>query len=116
MNPAPKPAPSLVIEEARQWIRKRPCLLAHESPCTCAGFLDVVRRVIVSESAHVRTRRNNGDVAQLVPLCKRHHAEQHRLGIRSFEDRHREGLGFRTLASHADELWAVFQAETGYQG
>jgi hypothetical protein len=64
------------------WIRTLPCLLVGESPfagarITCAGRV---------ECAHVRTRGAAGDDrGNTVPLCTRHHRQQHDAGIKSFE-------------------------------
>lgn len=75
---APKP-PATVIDEAyRSWIRARPCIV-----CLLGGF-----RSWGVEACHVRTRRNNGDRENLVPMCHNHHMEQHAIGLRSFCERY----------------------------
>lgn len=57
------------IPQFRDWIRSRRCLVT--------GRHGV-------EACHVRTRRNNGDVANLIPLCPGAHREQHQIGVVSF--------------------------------
>ena len=41
-----------------------------------------------SEPAHVLSRGAGGKDDQCVPLCRRHHEEQHARGIESFQERH----------------------------
>lgn len=98
--------------EYREWIRGFACLLrgmdpSHRCPLGIFG----------SECAHVKSRGAGGDdVGNCVPLCNFHHAQQHRLGIRSFERRH----GFtKPLAWIAADLATMYpyrshrQAERG---
>lgn len=113
MIPSPKPTPAVIVPEFRDFIRRLPCILGNESPCVCAGYFDPVRRVIVSEFAHARTKRNNGDVENGLPLCAKHHKEQHRVGIKSFAARHSEGLLGRTLREAAVDYWADFLTQGG---
>lgn len=62
------------------WIRTHDCLIGRD----CAGRV---------ECAHVKTRGAGGmDVANTVPLCTRHHREQHSHGIRTFERKYRVDL------------------------
>lgn len=49
-----------------------------------------------SQCAHVRSRAAGGTYRDIVPLCHAHHAEQHQIGIASFEERH--GLDLAQLA------------------
>ena len=44
----------------------------------------------------------------MVPLCRRHHREQHDHGLRSFEAEH--GVDLRSLAG---ELWLVYERSQG---
>jgi hypothetical protein len=76
-------------------VRGMHCLLWDRDPCTCGGFTDLGGRP-VTEVAHVRSRGAGGGDDQVVPLCGRHHGEQHRIGIRSFENRH--GLDLAQVA------------------
>jgi hypothetical protein len=48
------------------------------------------------DAAHVRSRGAGGTAADLVPLCREHHAEQHTVGIATFQRRH--GLDLPALA------------------
>lgn len=52
-----------------------------------------------SDPAHVLSRGAGGkDWANCAPLCRRHHSEQHHLGLRSFELRH--GIDLGAVAAH----------------
>jgi hypothetical protein len=86
----------------REWIRMWACLLrgcdpAHQCPLGIFG----------AECAHVKSRGAGGDdFANCVPLCAFHHAQQHRLGIKTFERRH----GFTvSLAEIARDLGKQYQ-------
>jgi hypothetical protein len=93
-------------DDYRAHIRQMACLLAHEEPCTCGPYLDVVRKRIVTEVAHVRSRGSGGsDPANLWPACHHHHIEQHVVGIKTFEKRHANALGGQTLKHIARQLW-----------
>ena len=60
------------------WIRHHPCTIGRMGVCRWP-----------SDAAHVRSRGAGGlDAGNVVPLCPIHHAEQHRIGIRSFEKNH----------------------------
>ncbi|HXH52814.1 MAG TPA: putative HNHc nuclease [Sphingomicrobium sp.] len=72
----------------RAWVRKH--------HCSVPGC----RRLPI-ECAHVRVRTNGGTALKpsdrwCVSLCRYHHAEQHRLGLKSFETRY--GIELRALA------------------
>jgi hypothetical protein len=77
-----------------RWIRTLACCVAgREASSTrcwpCAGRV---------ECAHVVSRGAGGfDVANTVPLCTRHHRQQHAMGIQSFEDRYRIDLEMKAL-------------------
>ena len=65
------------------WIRTLDCVLNgepgdwHDGTKPCAGRI---------ECAHVQTRGAGGyDRANCVPLCTRHHRQQHDFGIKTFE-------------------------------
>jgi len=104
----PKPPLRVRDDEARAYIRGLPCLLADEEPCTCGPYINVVTRKVVVEVAHVRSRgAGHGDVENIIPLCSKHHrAELHLQGSKTFEQRHAEALGGRTLQQIAKQLWA----------
>lgn len=88
----------------RDHIRQMRCLLADREPCTCGKYIHVGSRRMVTEACHVRTRRNNGDRANLVPLCSSHHKEQHQKGIKTFERMY--DLDLRAIAA---DLWDRYQ-------
>ena len=61
-----------------RWIRKLACLLEHTDECSGR-----------TEAAHVKGRAAGGnDVGNTVPLCFRHHFEQHAIGLKTFEGRY----------------------------
>lgn len=91
-------------EDFRAWIRHRPCLLHGEGCCYARD-----REGRFSDPAHVRTKATGaGDAGNIVPLCRRHHEEQHRYGIRSFESLH--GIRLRDVAG---TLWLAYEQERG---
>lgn len=74
--------------ELLAWIRQQPCLLWGIPEPDCGGMLDVVKKRYASEACHVKSRGAGGDdVQNVVPLCGKHHQEQHRIGIKSFQKR-----------------------------
>ena|SRR3990172_6903816 len=75
-NAVPKPDPTETNEDARAFIRRCACWRCR----VMTGAL-----VYGCEAAHVRAKRNNGDLANLIPLCKKCHRFQHQIGIQSFE-------------------------------
>ena len=83
-------------EPYRQWVRQHGCLLAGQHECW--GLI---------EFCHV-TSRGAGDVDEGngFPACSRGHAEQHRIGIKSFERRY--GVELRRVAQ---ELWDTYTGE-----
>lgn len=57
-------------------VRGRPCLCRGRSLTSpCSGPV---------EAAHARSRGAGGSRRDLVPLCRGHHREQHRRGVRTF--------------------------------
>ena len=101
-NAVPKPDPALILEDFREFVRARPCAICLQSGRMRYGC----------EAAHVRTRRNNGDRANLYPACAGldgHHAEQHRMGVTSFSNKYKVDL--RVLA---DGYWHAWLDERGY--
>jgi len=115
MISCPKPV-RYVSEEKRAWIRRLPCLLAHESPCRCGGFINPVTRTFVSEAAHVKSRGSGGDDLFLIPLCAAHHRLRgdcvHLAGTKSFERAHAEALEGKSLKQIGRQLhreWLVVQ-------
>jgi hypothetical protein len=104
-----------VLPEYRKYVRALPCLLRDGAFMWTPGAalpstqVSHVMRLAFSDAAHVRSRGAGGnDEANLVPLCRDHHQEQHRIGIRSFETRY--GLD---LKAEAHALWAQYVAERG---
>ena len=64
-----------------------PCArLSRLTPCCVPGC----KRLPPGDPAHVRSRgAGGGDWANVVPFCRRHHDEQHSIGVAEFEDRHK---------------------------
>lgn len=87
-------------EAYREWIREQPCLLASER-CFYA-----TKR---SEAAHVASKATgSGDSGNLVPLCTRHHREQHDYGVKSFQR-----VNAVNLRQAAGALWLKYECEKG---
>ena len=63
------------------WIRQQPCLIwATIGAVRCTYYTP-------AEAAHVKSRGAGGaDRGNTVPLCRKHHLEQHYFGVRSFEE------------------------------
>lgn len=60
-------------------VRAMPCLVG----VACRGAV---------QAAHARSRGAGGTRRDLVPLCARHHREQHDVGLATFMARHRVDL------------------------
>lgn len=105
MPPAPKPTPAIRDDGFREFVRSQHCVLWDREPCKCGGYYDPTLRRYATRFCHVRTRRNNGDVANGYPACDAHHAEQHRVGIKTFQSRH--SLDLKAIAA---ELWATYRS------
>jgi hypothetical protein len=54
-------------------------------------------RVRPVQAAHVKSRGAGGTWRDLIPLCWRHHGEQHAVGVRTFAARH--GLDLAAAAA-----------------
>ena len=86
-------------ERHLRWIRRQSCVVP-----TCRSTSPI-------EAAHIRTAGNAGtaikpDDSFAVPMCREHHAEQHR-GVRSFEAKYGIDLlaeAARYAASSGDAL------------
>ncbi len=88
--------------EYREWIRSLPCTV--EASAWANRCDDVI------ECAHVRTRGAGGDDrGNTVPLCRWHHRQQHRIGIRSFESVYR--LDLAVIARNLGERYTPTEAE-----
>lgn len=75
-RPAEKSAPAYL-----QWLRGRNCAVSNDD---CVGKI---------EAAHVDHGGDKGMGTKAsdkfaVPMCSQHHAEQHRIGWLTFQDRH----------------------------
>lgn len=107
MPAIPKPTPAIRDDGFRDYVRSQVCVLWDRDPCTCGGYFDLITRRYATRFCHVRTRRNNGDVANGFPGCDKHHAEQHRVGIKTFQQRH--GLDLKAIAAQLWEEWNATQ-------
>lgn len=90
-RPAEKSAPAFL-----QWLRGRPCVIDNQD---CEGKM---------EAAHVDYAGDKGMATKVsdrfaVPCCSYHHAQQHRVGIRTFETMHR-----KNLLALANEYWMAW--------
>lgn len=132
MSPAhPKPPKRLV--KARTPVKKRrstprrqlgkcPELVAwvHTQPCWIVGMVGGRRWLggawwesLTVETAHLpRTRRLGGDLFNVIPLEKSHHAHQHQVGVKSWLAAH--GRTMDELTAAARDYTLRFAQETGY--
>jgi hypothetical protein len=89
------------------WIRTLRCTI----DCGCTNHCDCWGRI---EGAHVKARSVGGvDRGNLVPLCTRHHREQHTLGMQSFQDLYRLHLTSWALRLDAQYVAAGRGSEEG---
>ena len=72
-----------------RWIQMQPC-------CVCGGW--------PSEAAHAKSRGAGGTAEDMVPMCTRHHREQHDTGIETFQERHGVNLA-EIAAKYAGRWW-----------
>lgn len=76
-------------------IRSAACVLAVRDPGGCCGHV---------EASHIRSRGAGGfDVANTVPLCHAHHAQQHAIGAKSFAVKH--GVDLELMARAYAEIF-----------
>lgn len=103
-------------ESLREFVRRLPCAVC-------------LRPTLGGDPCHVRAKRRFGDwleregrvVGNLFPGCADHHAEQHRIGVWSFEGRHgvdlaavAEAVGLAYLAGHEPEAVGAAALRGGY--
>jgi hypothetical protein len=85
------------------WIRGLSCVVGAtcKSECRVVGFRQlrvvIVKCVGVVDAAHTKSRGAGGDSTHLIPLCRRHHHEQHAVGIKTFATKY--GLDLDALAA-----------------
>lgn len=75
------------------WIRAQNCAVCFAWP---------------SEAAHVKSRGAGGKAEDLLPLCRRCHASQHRVGVKTFARTH--NLDLAKLAAEYEQAWREHQA------
>lgn len=82
-------APERVWPRHRKWVRSHGCCVpgCEDGPI---------------EFAHVRSAANSGTGlrphdAFAISLCRAHHAEQHRIGVKSFEDKYNLDMGLAAI-------------------
>jgi hypothetical protein len=71
-------------EKTLEAFRNRPC--------------DVCRNPPPSDPAHIQTVKSGGPDTpdNLFSLCRKHHVEQHKIGIQSFCDKYKLGLSYES--------------------
>ena len=75
LRPSPKP---------KTW--RNPEYLEFLRRCPCPICLAEGKKVYGCDAAHLRTKRVHGD-KWAIPLCRKHHALQHQIGITTFVKR-----------------------------
>jgi hypothetical protein len=95
------------------WIRTLECCVPERGRRNWIdGGRDCAGRI---ECAHVRSRGAGGpDVANTVPLCTRHHREQHAIGIFTFQ--HRYGANLPAIASDLAERYPAARVWADHRG
>lgn len=56
-----------------------------------------------TEAAHAKSRGSGGTADDLLSLCYEHHAEQHTIGVRTFEAKH--GISLELIAARYAREW-----------
>lgn len=81
--------------ERAEWISAHPCIACGKLP---------------TENSHIRGggMGRKGDYRFIVPKCKGHHQEYHRIGAKSFEAKY--GVDLLILAALYQEAWEKHQA------
>jgi hypothetical protein len=70
----------------------------------CAvSTIGVAHSVFDKHAAHIKSRGAGGSSKHLIPLCGKHHAEQHAIGIKSFAAKY--GLDLEALAAKYEVYW-----------
>lgn len=72
------------------WIRTLPCLVCGTTPV---------------EACHAKSRGAGGTSEHLVPMCHKHHREQHMMGVTSFGVVH--GVDLMAEAEHYHKAWIL---------
>lgn len=98
-RPAEKSAPAFL-----QWLRGRECFISESG--ACEGKL---------EAAHVDHAGGKGMGTKVadrhaIPLCSKHHAEQHRIGWKSFEARY-----FFGAVGIAEDYWRAWPGRIAWE-
>lgn len=90
--------PKNVNEPYREWIRGLPCAVKFQWQQEQWQHFGEV------QACHIHSRGAGGpDRANMVPLCRDHHAHQHGLGIRSFGQTY--GVNLKEIAA---ALWVRY--------
>ena len=84
------------------WVKAQPCVVGQH----CAGPI---------ENAHTANggMGRKGDADTIVPLCRRHHALLHRMGVLSFERTQNTGVPLTVIASLVELQWRNHAASSG---
>lgn len=76
--------------EKAEWIRTLPCLVCGQGP---------------SQACHAKSRGAGGTSDHLVPMCKKHHDEQHLVGVKTFGVYH--GVDLMEEAESYHKAWLL---------
>lgn len=105
-RPRKRNAPRIAEKSAPQflqWLRGRECVMAFN----CEGKI---------EAAHIDYAGGKGVATKVsdrfaLPMCHRHHAEQHRLGWRSFEAQH----GNFNALQVSEQFWRAWPGRIAWE-
>ena len=78
-----------------KWVRMQCCVV-----CGCWP----------SEAAHATSRGAGGKAKDILPLCPWHHTVQHKIGVRSFEERF--GVSLKELAVDTERRWREYAGDS----
>jgi hypothetical protein len=89
------------------WIRAMSCVVRQRAlDIAFDGWTDPEGMILCGgpiEVAHAKSRGAGGTSAHAVALCKRHHAQQHNVGIQTFERRY--SIDLLGIARSLEKRW-----------
>lgn len=83
------------------WITWHLCLSCHGFEKSVRSMVPEVPRV---DPAHIKTRGAGGmDIGNVIPLCRAHHQEQHKIGVKTFGKKY--GFDLKQMAEEYARLY-----------
>ncbi len=75
--------------ERQDFVRSLGCIVCGQEPQLCHSATGGMGR--------------KADYTTIYPACHSHHAEQHQMGVKSFEAKY--GLDLKAVAAHVEVMW-----------